>query len=64
MRSAQKFTACVVYEKQAKHGTGGPRTGCLCAPIDQNHQLSKLDSDDFNIAHDFMQYNLSSNAFK
>jgi hypothetical protein len=55
---------CLVHEKKVTHGNGGPWTACLCAPIDQNHQLSKLDSDDFKIAHDFMQYNLSSNAFK
>ncbi len=40
-------------------GNGGPWTGCLCAPIDQNHQLSKIVCDDFNIAHDYI-WNISS----
>ena len=34
------------------------------APIDQNHQLSKLVCEDFNIAHDYMGHQLSSHALR
>jgi 2-keto-4-pentenoate hydratase/2-oxohepta-3-ene-1,7-dioic acid hydratase in catechol pathway len=53
-----------VRDWQSKYANEGRWTGCLCAPIDQNHQLSKLVCDDFNIAHDYVEHQLSSNAFK
>jgi hypothetical protein len=62
--SAQILNERLVHENQAQHGNGGPWTGCLRAPIDQNHQLSKITCRNSNIAHDYMGHQLSSHAFK
>ncbi len=53
-----------VHERRSKYGNRGPWTGCLRAPIAQNHELTKLACDDFRIGYDNVGHELSYNAFK
>ena len=59
---APLLTAYSVRDWQSKYANEGRGTWCLCAPIAQNHELNKLAYDDFNIAHDYMEHQLSRAA--
>jgi hypothetical protein len=58
------LTADPVRVWQSKHENGGRLTGCLCSPIAQNHELTELASEDFNIVDDYIGHELSYDALK
>jgi hypothetical protein len=58
------LTADLVRVWQSKYANGGRLTVCLCSPITQNHELTELAGEDFNIVYDYIGHELSYNALK
>ncbi len=58
------LTADSVCDWQSKYANEGRGTGCLCVPIAQNCERTKLAYDDFNIADGYMGDQLSRAAMK